>query len=240
MRKREPGGVQELALEAEAGNAVDRVADDGQVDGREVDSDLVRAAGLEPDAEQRVLGEQLDDLEVRDRLVWRVGVQRLPRRLRPVAADRRLDPPCTRTRPPADERQVLALQPVPADERLQPAMRLLRPRHDQQPGSVAVEPVHDSRPLRLPAGRLAEERVDERPGLSPRAGMDDEPRRLVHDQQVLVLEGDPEVERLRDESLDDGRLELDLLALDEAERLLARRPVDPYVTCGEQPLRRGA
>src|SRR5205085_12109703 len=76
VREGEPRCMEELALEAEAGDAVDPVADDGEIDGREVDADLVRAACLEPDAQERMLRQQLDDLDVRDGLTRRVRVQR--------------------------------------------------------------------------------------------------------------------------------------------------------------------
>ena len=50
MREREAGRVEELALQARSpGHAVDRVARHGQADRRQVDADLVRAAGLETD-----------------------------------------------------------------------------------------------------------------------------------------------------------------------------------------------
>src|SRR5688572_389929 len=56
--------VQELPLEPQVAlRAVLRIARHGQVDRREVHADLVRAAGLEPDVEQRVLGESLSHLE---------------------------------------------------------------------------------------------------------------------------------------------------------------------------------
>ena len=106
MREREPRRVQELPPEPVVGHAVDAVADDGQVDRGQVDADLVRPAGLEADVEQRVAAEQPLDLEVRDGVARRVGVERVPRRLAAVAADRRLDPPRARARPAADERQV--------------------------------------------------------------------------------------------------------------------------------------
>ena len=43
------------------------VADDGVIDRGEVDADLVRPAGLEPDVDQARGGERLDHLVVRDR-----------------------------------------------------------------------------------------------------------------------------------------------------------------------------
>ena len=56
VREAQPSRVQKLALEAEiAGSPVDGIAADGQVDRLEVDADLVRAAGLEPDVEQSVM-----------------------------------------------------------------------------------------------------------------------------------------------------------------------------------------
>ena len=113
--------MEELAPELLVGDAVDRVADDRQVDRRQVDADLVRAAGLEADVEQRVPVEQALDLEVRDRLARRVGVERVARRLAAVAADRRLDPAGPRARPTADERLVAPLERPRSDELLQPA-----------------------------------------------------------------------------------------------------------------------
>ena len=52
--------MQELAAERRLGDAVDRVADDREVDRGEVDADLVGTAGLEGDAEERVLAVGLD------------------------------------------------------------------------------------------------------------------------------------------------------------------------------------
>ena len=84
--------VQKLAPELGVGHAVDRVTDHRKVDRRQVNADLVRPAGLQPDREQRVLGEQTLDLEMRDRVARRVRVQGSPQRVVTVAADRRLDP----------------------------------------------------------------------------------------------------------------------------------------------------
>ena len=76
--------MEELPLEPEfPGTSVDGVARHRQVDRRQVDADLMRAAGLEPDPQQGVATQQLIDLEVRQRVARRVGVERLaivPRR----------------------------------------------------------------------------------------------------------------------------------------------------------------
>src|SRR5439155_22423363 len=99
MLEREPGGMEELTLEAElARSAIDRVTRDGQVDGSEVDADLVGSSRLEPDVQQRVARQQLDEVEMRDRVAGRVGVERVPQSIAPVAADRSLDPARARAR----------------------------------------------------------------------------------------------------------------------------------------------
>src|SRR6185295_2379336 len=92
MRETQPHGVQELALQAKLVRAsIDRIARDRQIDRREVDPDLVGAAGLELHVQQGMPREELDELEVRDRVARLVGVERVAHRLTAVAADRGLD-----------------------------------------------------------------------------------------------------------------------------------------------------
>src|SRR5436305_14909147 len=56
MLEPEPARVEELALEAEvAGDPVDEIAADGQVDRLQVNPDLVRPPRLEPDVEEGVI-----------------------------------------------------------------------------------------------------------------------------------------------------------------------------------------
>src|SRR2546429_9691943 len=94
MWESEASRVQELAFEIElAGPAVDRVARHGQVDRSKVHADLVRAARLESYVEKRVTGQELPHLEVRDRLAWLVGVERVTEWVASVAPGRRVDPP---------------------------------------------------------------------------------------------------------------------------------------------------
>src|SRR5204863_109907 len=100
VREREPRGVEELALEAEvAGTAVHRIARDREADRLEMDADLVRAAGLERDAEERVAAQQLDDLEMRQ------GLERRARRLRRLELEllAALELPALGARPAVDE-----------------------------------------------------------------------------------------------------------------------------------------
>src|SRR5215218_2569341 len=102
--------MQELPAEARLGDAVDGVAGDRQVDRSEVDPNLVRPPGLKPNAQQRVRVVEALDVEVRDRLAWRVGVERVPEWIGAVAPDRRLDPPRPGSWAAVDERQVRAFE----------------------------------------------------------------------------------------------------------------------------------
>ena len=61
MLEHEATRVEELALEPEiARDAVDGIAAHRQVDRLEMNADLVRTPGLEPDVEQRVRAQRLD------------------------------------------------------------------------------------------------------------------------------------------------------------------------------------
>src|SRR5207253_10966601 len=92
MGERETRRMQELALEPEIScDPVDPVARNGEVDRGEVDADLVRSAGLEPDAEERMAGQELLELEVRHGRARRGGVQGVAKPVVPVASDRRVD-----------------------------------------------------------------------------------------------------------------------------------------------------
>ena len=76
MGERKPCGVEELPLQTEVSpDAVRGVAGDREVDRGEMDPDLMGAAGLEPDAQQRMARQELHELEVRHRRAWRVGVE---------------------------------------------------------------------------------------------------------------------------------------------------------------------
>src|SRR5205814_1139509 len=106
---------------------------------------------LERDAEERVLRQQLLDLEMRDRVARRVGVERMTQGVVAVASDRSVDRAAPRAWTPGDEREVLPRERTRLHELLQPTMRLGRPGDDEQPRRVAIEPVHDAGPLGLVA-----------------------------------------------------------------------------------------
>ena len=141
------------------------------------------ASGRSPAARAGARARQeLDHLEVCDRVLRRVGVQRAAGRVAPVAADRRLDPPAARPRAAADEREVLALEPAPLHERPQALVRLLALRDDDQPRRVAVEAVDDPRRSGSPPARPGDP-LRERAGRVSGARVHDEPGRLVDDER---------------------------------------------------------
>jgi hypothetical protein len=231
MRKREHVCMQELTAELRVGDPVDRIPDDRQLDRRQVDADLVCPPGLEPDSEQGVLRQQSLDLEVCDRVPRGVGVEGLAERIVAVAPDWSLDPASVRAGPPPDECEVAPLDQPFADEVLQPPVGLLGASDDEQPRRIPVEPVDDPRPLGdIPSRDSSlQQCVHERP--APVAGrrVNDEPRRLVDDQEMLVLVGDAELSLLGFESAFgfDGWLDLEQLAPLEPVTLRSLRAVDP-------------
>jgi hypothetical protein len=89
----------------------------------------------------------------------------------------------------------------------------LRSGNHEQARCVAVQPVDDPRAVRnfTSCDPPVEERVDERAALVTRGWMHDEPRRLVDDEQVLVVVGNSK---------------LSLLCLQCRLRALTRRDLD--------------
>jgi len=77
-------------------------------------------------------------------------------------------------------------------------VRCLGAGDDEQPRRVAVEAVDDARTVRLPSrGAVLDERLRERAPGVPRAGVYDNARRFVDDEEVLVLVRDAQVGRRR-------------------------------------------
>src|SRR6266851_3967723 len=143
-----------------------------------------------------------------------------------IAPDRCLDRAAQRPRPPDDERQVLTHELPRLHELLQTPVRFRRPGDDEQSRGVAIEPVHDAVPFRLVSAFdvVREQAVHERAARMARRWVDDETRRLVDDEQMLVLVRDYEIHLLR---LERGRarrrrLEVELLPALELVALQAR------------------
>src|SRR5664280_3604536 len=158
---------------------------------------------------------ELAQLEMRDRRVRLVGLERAPDRVPAIASDRRLDRSLARTRPAAHQRQILALDLAPAHEPAQPEKGRFAAGHDHQPRGVAVEPVDDAGPLgRLsPARSVCDQSVRQRPGRSAGARMNRDAGRLIDYEQVLVLVDESERSLLaRERRVWRRRLVLDRLA----------------------------
>ena len=117
-------------------------------------------------------------------------------------------------------------------------MRLVRAGDDEQAGGVAVEPVHDSRPVVVvPAfGAERQQPVDEGARTGAAGRVHDEPGRLVDDEQVLVLPEDRE--SIASGSQREHGRELDVDALPAAEAVALRPPlaVDERGAVGDQAL----
>ena len=163
-----------------------------------------------------------------------------------VSSERRVG--SSRSRPigasirPRHERGVAPLQLAALNELLQPLVRLVGAGYDEQPGRVAIEPVDDSGPVLRPTRGPAGEPVDERARRVARTRMHDDAGGLFHDEQVVVLVRDAEIDLL---GLDlagglGRKLHLQVLAALEPVALRPRTPVDSDVAALDEPLRRGA
>ena len=192
-----------------------------------MDADLVRPAGLEPDAQERVALEELLELEMRHGRARRGRVEGVAEPVVAVAADRRVDRAAPRPRPAHDEREVLAGQCTAPDESLQPLVGLVRARDDEKSRGVPVEAVDDPGPVLLPTlGACGRECLRERAARVTGCRVHDHAGGFVHDEEVLVGVGDRELGRL-DVRLRLGRhrrLDLELLPTCELVALPAIRP----------------
>src|SRR6266849_1001272 len=155
-----------------------------------------RTRGLYPVGGRRALE---DDLPLRRRMheAEPRGVQTEPPDVAPgadvghVAADR---PARLGGRPALDQRQVHALDVPRLELRLERPLRLLGLGEDEQPGRLAIEPVHDERPLPLGRQVVPEQAVR---GAIPLAvgGDREEAGRLDHDEDRVVLVHEREAAR---------------------------------------------
>ena len=212
--------MQELALQTEHPRGpVLGVAGDGVADRLQVHADLVGAARVQPQAQQRVRGERAIEREVGAGLARKVAADRHARAHGRVAPDRRLDRAAARARATLDQREVFALD-LPRGERLlqQPVGLLGAGDHEQARG-VAVEAVHDAGALRIAARGDAGEQLRERALAVPPRGVHHEAGGLVDDEQVLVFVGDREWPSAGSPPSVPRRSCLDLEALDASSRM---------------------
>ena len=224
--------MEELSGQPGVGRSVDAVADYGQVDGGEVDADLVCSARFEPDAKERVTAEQFFDVEVSDRLASCLGIKRLPSGVLAISSDRSLDPPSPRLWPASHERAIDTLERPRPHHVLEALVCLLGAGDDEQAGSVPVEPVDDPRAVRFfPAGRAeVEQPLDQRPVRMSRRRMDNHPSRLVHDEQVRVFVRDAQIDLfgLQRGRFGGGEIDLERLAAGQPPAFDRRRPVHTH------------
>ena len=167
----------------------------------EVHADLVGASRPEGGLDQRQRDrarEPVDDPIARERRPARPGrPHRHPEPVAGIAADGGLDHARRVRQPALHERQVATLD----GPRLQLAgerqVRAIGLGDREEPGGAPVQPVDDAGApgapdAREPRAAVREQRMDEGPRPVPRAGVDDEPHRLVHDQELGVLVDDGE------------------------------------------------
>ncbi len=169
------------------------ISDDWKPHRPHVHPDLVRPPRDEPAPQKRQA--PLLPLRFRHDLVER---RRLPaaclHNRHPLAVGRvppnsQVNPPLLNRRPPVDDRQILLLDRMALHEARDPRVRGVRPRNQENPRSVLVEPVHDSRPFRFTTPVLGpkDERVDECALPVSYRRMHHQPGRLVDHQKVLVF-----------------------------------------------------
>ena len=174
--------------------AVGGIADERMTERREMHADLVGASRLEPAAQQRGEAEALQHFDMGARRLPR-GDDRHRRATRRMPADRRVDGAAARD-VARGQREIFAGH----GSRLQrPHERGVRGQglgDDQEAARVLVEPVDDAGARHLlQLRRMMEERVQQRARPVAGARMHDEPRRLVDDEQSLVLGDDGKRDR---------------------------------------------
>ena len=189
---------------APAGPAVKRIADDGMAPGAQVNADLMGAPGLQPAFHQAcpavdrpqhpVVGDRFPAASGDDGHLFPV--------LR-ISADISGDRAFPRRRRPPAHRLVRALQGMLGELTREGGVGGIVLRRHQQSRRILVDPVDDPRPgdpadSRQRIAAMGQQRVDQRPVRIARRRMHHEARRLVHDDQVFVLEDDGERDRLGD------------------------------------------
>jgi len=192
--ERDPPGVEEEALRPPG--AVDPITDDRMADVAEVNPDLMRPAGYRTDEEERPIRVAGEDSELRlGRPATRFD--RHPARPAMIPADRGIDHPLFLDEATVSEGDIGLIHPPGGELSLEAAEGGLGLRHDDDPTRLLVEPVDDPRPGRIVARReipIDKEPLDERRIRRPGAGMDDQSRLFVHDDDLIILEQDIEGE----------------------------------------------
>jgi hypothetical protein len=202
--------------------AIDGIAHQRVAEMSEVNPDLMGPAGLEPAGHKRrdrlavvtaenfphfIMGDRLTAARAHGHLFARVG----------MTVDRRIDGAARPVRRAPDKGEIAALhRPGPAVvgklrcERLMGAVVLGR---DHQPRSVLVQAVHDTGPFhptdpRQARAAMGDQRIHQCSGCVPGARVHHKPRRLVDDDDVVVLIDDVKLNSAADRrsTLGTGRI----------------------------------
>jgi hypothetical protein len=220
--------------------AIQRIADDGQPLGLEVDPDLVHAAGQETAAQEgqantgRRLGaaERMPESDA--------GTPFGPRGDHPplafgIAQNTALDAPARSVRRSVDDGQVVFLDGPAADRLRQPAVDGSALGRDDDPRGALVQPADKPGSDRLAASpsQMPQERVEESAPAVAKGGVDHQARRLGQRDQPVVFIEDVERDLFGDRRRPGrercGEEDLHLVAQRDAiRRTHGRGSVDPY------------
>ncbi len=205
--------------------AVRPIADQRMSERGQVNADLVRAAGLEAAGEQRAVAETLAHLIARDGCFAGRDDRhrRAPDRM---TADRRVDR-ATMDDVSGGERQIFAVDALCLQLAHKLCLGDLGLGHDQEAAGIFVQAMHDARASDTgELRRVVQQRVGKRAVAVAGSRMNDQPGRLVDDEDCFVLMHDLQRQRLRRKKSGGGfgqRVHQDpLAAADLAARIRGR------------------
>ena len=185
--------MQRLPSERDAAlPAIRRIADQRMPERGQVNAYLMGPTGLEPAGEQRAIAKSLAHFIARHR-GFPAGDDRHRRAPDRVTADRRIDRAAAGD-VAGGERQIFAMDASCLQLAHQVGLGDFGLGHDQQSARVLVQPMHDARArdggeLR----RMVQQRIGKRAVAVAAARVNDQPGRLVDDEDRLVLVHDRQV-----------------------------------------------
>src|SRR5215510_1274590 len=174
--------------------AIEMVAGDGMADARELDANLVAAAGVDLHLEKRVPHTPVVDAPMSDRGTSLPRIAGLANAARTLFDQPAADRPGRRLGAAFDDRQVRPVDGVLCELRLEGLLRDRRTRERQQSGGLAIKAVHDEYPRRRSARACVRHEVCIDGVLPLLGGRDGEQAsRLVHHDhlRILVDQGEP-------------------------------------------------
>ncbi len=194
MAEAESRGVKTQAAERIPARAVAAVADDRVAELRHLDTDLVAPARPEPERHPGHVRSPLDDAVPGDRDARALALRRRPARIGGPDAERALlhedvaERPLVRRHHAFDDRDVVPLRGAREELCLEILLRFRGLGDDQEPRGLAVQPVDDERPAGWPRSLEVGPHHAVGRALPLVLGPDrEEPRRLLDDEQRLVL-----------------------------------------------------